>query len=201
MMASFDWVVAEAARATGAPVALLGFYTNAGEWIRAAAGWDVRNLPPQASFAARIANAREVVVAPDATLDPRFASHPLVTHAPHVRFYAGVPLLRSDGTFAGAISVIDRTPRTLNADQINTLRILGMQVMRELTVEREHEALRETLDESEARFREFFEQTDDLVMSIAPDGRLLHANASTMTALGLDRDAAPIRLIDPESRG
>src|SRR5437763_3756301 len=197
---SFDRVVVEASRATGAPVALLGFLSSSAESIIAATGWDVRDFPLQASFAARITDARDVVVAPDASLDPRFASHPLVAHAPHVRFVAAVPLILPDGTFAGPLSVIDRAPRMLTAHQVEILRLLGRDVVHELTIERERETQKEMLEESEARFREFFEQTDDLVMSIAPDGRLLHANASTINALGLDRDAALIRMIDPESR-
>src|SRR5947209_11989323 len=196
---SFDRVVVEASRATGAPVALLGFLSSSAESIVAATGWDVRDFPLQASFAARITDARDVVVAPDASLDPRFASHPLVAHAPHVRFVAAVPLILPDGTFAGALSVIDRAPRMLTAHQVEILRLLGRDVMHELTSERERETQKEMLEESEARFREFFEQTDDLVMSIAPDGRLLHANASTINALGLERNAPITRAVDPES--
>jgi PAS domain S-box-containing protein len=208
---SYDSIVVEAARSIGAPVALLGFVDGGGESIRASHGWELRQLPLHASFAARIRDARDVVVASDARADIRFATHPLVANAPHIGFYAGVPLLLPDGSFAGAISLLDRAPRTLTADQIAILRLLGKQVMRELAIEAERRAMdeelaraNEMLAESEGRFHEFFEQTDDLVMSIAPDGRLLHGNAAVTTALGLDRAELTrvplIRVVDPESR-
>jgi PAS domain S-box-containing protein len=207
----FDTIVAEAADATGVPVVLLGFLDRGGETIRASRGWDVRALPPQASFAARIATALDVVVVPDTRSDPRFATHPLVTHAPHIGFYAGVPLILADGTFVGAISLLGRAALAITSEQLQVLRLLGRQVMAELAHDGERQALqdevvraKEMLGESEARFNEFFEQTDDLVMSIAPDGRLLHGNAAVTTTLGLEGEALRreplIRMVDPESR-
>ena len=201
---SFDSFVVEAARAVGAPVAFLGLLSNDGENVRAATGWDIKALPSNASFASRLFGARDVVIAADTTQDPTFASHPLVTQSPKIRFYAGVPLLLPDGQYVGAISIIDRVPHTVTEDQIQILRLLGRQVVRELAPDPERERLKEMLEESDARFREFFEQTDDLVMSIAPDGRLLHANSSTTIALGLEREALSsvplIRVIDSDSR-
>jgi PAS domain S-box-containing protein len=177
---------------------MLGFVSNEGESIQAAFGWQVRELPIHASFAARIAGASDIVVAPDATLDSRFADHPLVAHAPHIRFYAGVPIA-VDGKYAGALSLVDRAPRTLSEDQLNLLRLLGRQVVHDLQLQVELTVTAEMLAESESRFREFFEQTDDLVMSIAPDGRVLHANHATNEALGIGRDPL-IRVIDADSR-
>jgi PAS domain S-box-containing protein len=63
---------------------------------------------------------------------------------------------------------------------------------------------RESMEESDARFRDLFEQTDDLIMSIAADGRLLHANQATFNALGLTNEelshTAIIRMIDADER-
>src|SRR5438105_8551212 len=112
-----DSVVAEASRAVGVPVAFIGFVDKAGETVKAARGWNVATIPPPMSFAIRIANQTDVVVVPDTTLDVRFSSHPLVTGPPNIRFFAGVPIF-DDGTFVGALSVIDRAPRNLTGEQI-----------------------------------------------------------------------------------
>ncbi len=192
----FDAIVAEAVRAISVPVAFVGFIDPAGESVKAARGWNVALIPPPVSFAIRIANQSDVVVVPDTTQDPRFASHPLVIGAPNIRFYAGVPLF-SEGSFVGALSVIDRAPRILSPEQIAVLRVLGRQVSRELEVRREKEELNE-------RFREFFEQTDDFVMSIASDLRLVHSNEAVLNALGYTREELSkqplMRVIEPSAR-
>ncbi|HSP16319.1 MAG TPA: response regulator [Thermoanaerobaculia bacterium] len=192
----FDLVVTEAARALNVPVAFVGFVDKSGEAVKAARGWNVAVIPPAISFAIRIANQSDVLVVPDTTLDARFSSHPLVTGAPNIRFYAGAPIF-DEGAFVGALSVIDRTPRTFTAEEISILRMLARQVSRELEVRREKEELNE-------RFREFFEQTDDFVMSIGHDFRLMHSNEAVMNGLGYTREELAsqplLRAIAPDAR-
>ena len=47
----------------------------------------------------------------DATRDERFQDNPLVTGAPHVRFYAGTPLIDAAGAHLGALCIIGTEPR------------------------------------------------------------------------------------------
>lgn len=73
-----------------------------------------------------------------------------------------------------------------------------------LSLSRELAHARELLGESEQRFRDFFEQTEDWIMSLAPDGRLLHANQAVMGALGFSREELTrtpiVRVVDAEAR-
>lgn len=46
----------------------------------------------------------------DAETDPRFSNNPLVTGDPHIRFYAGAPLITSDGFTIGSLCAIDQQP-------------------------------------------------------------------------------------------
>ena len=191
-----DSVVAEAVRIANVPVAFVGFVDNTGEVVKAVRGWQVAAFPPAMSFAIRLANQHDVIVVPDTTTDVRFSSHPLVTGAPNIRFYAGAPIF-DDGTFVGALSLVDRSPRDLTPEQIAVLRLLAKQISREFDVRREKQELND-------RFREFFEQTDDFVLSIGPDFRLIHSNEAVPGALGYTREELSTRslllAVDPPAR-
>lgn len=65
----------------------------------------------------------------DTHLDARFANNALVTGEPQIRFYAGAPLLTSDGVALGTLCVLDRTPRRLSGAEREALRALARQVV------------------------------------------------------------------------
>ena len=69
---------------------------------------------------------------PDALQDRRFADNPLVTDDPHLRFYAGAPLVLADGTRAGTLCVLDHRPRALDPAQLAELERLAALVAVEL---------------------------------------------------------------------
>ena len=43
------------------------------------------------------------VIVPDTYYDARFVTHPLITGAPFIRFYVGVPLKTRDGIILGTL--------------------------------------------------------------------------------------------------
>jgi PAS domain S-box-containing protein len=186
----FDQLVADAARLTAAPVAILGFLDSDREWIKAAVGWNVMSLPAAYSLAARLVHERVPTVVTDMSADPRFAAHPMVVGTPFLRFLASVPLIDEDGTFLGALTILDRAPRALSQEQSDILRNLAGRVVAELRIRMQRdeiERLAASAADGEERFREFFERTADLIMSIDADGRLLHANQALLDALGMRR--------------
>src|ERR1043166_8769659 len=160
-------LTAEAAHVCNAPVALLGFLDGDRERVRVSVGWKIEELPVVSSFAARLSGARDVVVWPDASTAPEFARDPFVAGAPNVRFIAAVPLIDRAGAFIGSLTVLDRSVRHLQPAQIQILRMIGRQIVQLLEIA----TLRESLEEGDARFRDLFEKTDDLIMSIGADGR------------------------------
>ena len=62
----------------------------------------------------------------------RFKGNPLVTGAPHIRFYAGAPLVTSNGMRLGSLCVIDVKPRNLDAEQLMVLANFAEVVVREI---------------------------------------------------------------------
>lgn len=84
------------------------------------------------SFCGHAIMDRDIFEVTDAVLDERFAGNPLVSQQPHIRFYAGAPLLTPDGYRLGTICAIDLRPRRLSEAQRDTLAALSRLVMRQL---------------------------------------------------------------------
>lgn len=74
----------------------------------------------------------------DALLDERFATNPQVLSEPNIRFYAGAPLITSEGYRIGALCVMDRVPRQLGVEQIEALQLLSRQVVNQLELRRHY---------------------------------------------------------------
>lgn len=89
--------------------------------FRARDGFDTIHTPRSVSFCSVAMHLNEPLIVEDARRDRRFAHNPLVTGDPHIRFYAGFPLVSSEGHPLGALCVIDMEPRTLFHSQIDFL--------------------------------------------------------------------------------
>jgi PAS domain S-box-containing protein len=168
---ALDAITAFAAHLCGTPVALVSLVEEHRQVFLGRAGTALRETPRPTSFCAHAMLRDEVMIVPDATLDPRFAHTDLVTGDPHIRFYAGAPLVTSEGVPLGALCVIDGAPRAgLSALQHEGLRVLADSVMARLRDRREALGMRRELQESEGRFRTLADAMPQMVWSTRPDG-------------------------------
>ena len=122
----FAFIVAQAFRA---PIAMLNLIDADRQWSKAFTGSIPQQVPIALSFCARTVASGTPVIVEDATRDDRFRHNPLVTGPPHVRFYAGVPLIAYDGSRIGALCAFDHTPRTPLPKQIWNMVQLAREVM------------------------------------------------------------------------
>jgi diguanylate cyclase (GGDEF)-like protein len=79
-----------------------------------------------------IAPPARVTVIPDARNDARFACNPLVTLPPGLVFFAGAPLMGSNGVAVGALCIADHRVRDLSAAQHQMLQSLAAQAIEQL---------------------------------------------------------------------
>lgn len=105
-------LVDEAAKSFHAQIAAISIIDRDRQWFAARIGLEPEETPRAVSFCAHaIHRPGEPLIVPDARQDQRFAGNPLVMFAPHIRFYAGMPLTDRQGYPLGALCIIDAKPR------------------------------------------------------------------------------------------
>jgi diguanylate cyclase (GGDEF)-like protein/PAS domain S-box-containing protein len=121
---AFDALVALTAQRFDCPVSMLNLIDRDRQWVKAKVGTDITETDRDVAFCDHTIRGSEPMVIEDATQDARFATNPLVTGGPGIRFYAGAPIHVTDdhGRHAiGTLCLIDAKPRTMTPDQVDAL--------------------------------------------------------------------------------
>lgn len=130
----FDRITRLAARTFGVPTALVSLVTADRQWFKSRVGMDCAATERESAFCAHTIRCTDVMVVEDATLDDRFKENRLVTGQPHIRFYAGAPLITPQGHALGSLCVIDYSPRTFGAEDRETLQDMARMVMAQINL-------------------------------------------------------------------
>jgi Stage II sporulation protein E (SpoIIE)/GAF domain len=110
------------------------------QWFKSEQGFDgVEQVPRAPSFCNATIAQPGLTVSEDTRRDLRFARNPYVTGQPHVRFYAGHPLVSATGHAVGTLCLFDAQPRTFSAADRKMLTELGGWVETELNHSQEME--------------------------------------------------------------
>ncbi len=127
----FDRLTRLAKRVFQVPIAMVSLVDEHRQWFKSCVGLDVSETPRTVSFCGHAILGSDVFIVEDALADERFADNPLVQGDPHIRFYAGCPLIL-DNRRLGTLCLADHSPRSLDQDQIDNLRDLAAIVEQEL---------------------------------------------------------------------
>lgn len=132
----FDRLTRWAAEHFRVPTALVSLIDAERQWFKSACNFGVPETPRDVAFCNYTILSSRPTVVEDAFSDLRFRDNPLVSGEPHIRFYAGAPIVTLEGYAIGTFCIIDRQPRQFPiADQF-TLRQLAGLVMEELLLRR-----------------------------------------------------------------
>ena len=144
----YDQVVQVASLLCGTPIALVSLVDRDRLYFMARTGLDVEQVPSERSLCNyAVLTPQALLEVRDASCDPRFAESPLVTGPPGIRFYAGTPLLTTEGEAIGTLCVIDRQPRVLSESQRVGLESLGQLTIHLLESRRRERLLQQAFDE------------------------------------------------------
>ncbi|MBW4625356.1 MAG: GAF domain-containing protein [Brasilonema octagenarum HA4186-MV1] len=130
--ADFDDLTKLAAQICQTPVALIVFVDAYRQWFKSKVGMEITNAPLEAGFCPYTVQKGDTLIIPDTLADPPFAKNPVVVSPPHVRFYAGIPLITEENYSIGTLCVLDFVPRQLEQQQIEALQTLSRQVVAQL---------------------------------------------------------------------
>lgn len=137
--AGFDGLVRLLRNIFHVPIGLVSVIDGHRQWFKAAEGFAVEQVPREETICATTIRGNSALVVEDASRDDRFSHLPQVRGEPHIRFYAGVPLMTRDGQAIGTICIADMEPQRLSTEQLEILTDLGRVAMAEFEL-RQHVA-------------------------------------------------------------
>jgi PAS domain S-box-containing protein len=179
--AVFDDITVLAAQICDLPISLVSLVDKDRQWFKSHHGLEARSTPRAVSFCGHAIQETDLFIVSDSHKDPRFSDNPLVTQSPHVRFYAGAPLILSSGHCVGTLCVIDHQPRQLMDSQSQALRTLGKHVVRLLEFRVTELASREAKIKLDA----LLDNMADGVVVHNSTGRITEFNSRALRILGL----------------
>ena len=185
----FDDIAILAAQICEQPTALVSLVDAERQWFKACVGLDAVETHRDLAFCGyAIAMPEEVFIVPDALLDPRFATNPLVTGAPFIRFYAGAPIVMGTGEVLGTVCVIGTSPGKLDTVQQRSLQALARQAAGHLELRdrsRAAEQARESAAEESLKRLTLMARANDAIVMVDADFCVTEASQSFADLLGV----------------
>lgn len=141
--AIYDDITHLAKYVTGAKIGIITLVEENRQWFKSCVGLEdaPSETPRNISFCGHTVAQRKYLIINDALDDERFADNPLVQGEPHIRFYAGFPLIAANGMVLGSLCAIDIEPKTLSPQQISSMERLARQVVSQMELRRETQLL------------------------------------------------------------
>ncbi len=126
---NYEDVVQVAASLCGTPMALISLIDRDHQWFKAQVGLNTASTARNMAVCDHaIRKPQELMEIGDLNLDERFSDNP-VLQSMGARFYAGMPLVTSEGAAIGTVCVLDNEPRALT-----TIQRKGLEALARLTM-------------------------------------------------------------------
>jgi two-component system, OmpR family, sensor histidine kinase VicK len=193
---AMDDLVEMAAKICGVSVAGVSFAGADRIWIYARYGMRETELPLGSLPGGQSFRTQSVYEVPDTRNLPGFAAEGITVSGREFRFYAGAPLITSSGIRLGALFVLDAGTRRLTPFQLQSLAVLGRQMMALIELNyatRQMESIarsRQRIESALTVERNFvstvLDTVDALVAVFDTAGRIVRFNRACEDASGYD---------------
>lgn len=165
------------------PISLLTFIDNQSQFIKSATGIKGQSVPTEDSICQYAILGNQLLEIQNTLTDPRTSGLATVVGEPHVRFYAGAPLISPDGFILGSLCVIDVVPGKLDEKQKEALVVLADEVMSHLEARRKNIELNDLLHKYE-EINTMFNSSAELHCILDRNGKIRLINNVVEKLLG-----------------
>ncbi|TXF98749.1 sensor domain-containing phosphodiesterase [Massilia arenae] len=130
---AFDRITRMAAQLFNLPIAAVSLTDSDRQWFKSKVGVGHDSIPRLRAPCAEVADTAHVLVVPDLLENSYFRDSKLA--ADGIRFYAGAPLVTSDGFALGAMCVLGTEPRQVTEAERQALQDLATMVMTQIELQ------------------------------------------------------------------
>jgi GAF domain-containing protein len=152
----FDELSALVAQYFNCPIALITVIDSDRQWFKGKTGTTETGNTRELSFCSHTLLHEDVMVVEDASTDERFFDNPFVAGAFHIRFYAGAPIVSTDGYKLGTVCIYNIVPQKLSDHQKQALQLFSKQVTKLLELRKKNILLHQRAQELIALKSEVF---------------------------------------------
>lgn len=125
----FDNITELVADTLNMPIVAVSLIDSERQWFKSLVGLSIKETSREVSFCGHTVFHNDVFQVSDTHTDARFLDNPLVTGAPHIRSYTGIPLRPFDKAIAvGSLCVIDHHVRELSDSEIRFIQRMAQQI-------------------------------------------------------------------------
>ncbi|WAJ72059.1 PAS domain S-box protein [Catenovulum adriaticum] len=172
----FDRITRLVQQCFDVPIALISLVDMDRQWFKSKQGLNACETPREISFCGHAIAQQDIFEIPNALTDERFSDNPLVTNAPAIRFYAGIPLIVNQESI-GTLCIIDDKPKKLTSQQKSQLYDFAHCITEEINA-RNALKLSQELIEHRGRLNNILQAIPDCILAIDRAGFILDSNES-----------------------